>query len=336
MRDRGVTLLELLIVLAIIAVLTGMGLAVMSRSDKQMSFSGTRGAMISLIRYARSAAITKKLSTRVVIEPVTKQMYCLIPQTVGLWHFEDNQNGVTTGALGCDGKLSAGVLITSEGKYGKALLFDKGGVVDCGRLLMPRDAESLRNGVVLDAWVYPEVIEDEVILERSDDISLALHKDGRLSGRLGGLTVTTPGTDTVPIQGWSHIRLCYQNDILALLVNHKLVAQVTGVTELSSICALTVSSNTFPFKGKIDEVSIGFYSKVDVYCMQPEDITAFDVRLVGSDGQTGTTAQEGPIIIQFDDQGQLVQPVGPIRYASESAKDAFEVAVTFSGTVSVK
>ncbi len=55
-RLSGVTLIELMVVMSIIAILMGAGIAMMSESNKDLGLRASRGQVLGLCRYARTAA----------------------------------------------------------------------------------------------------------------------------------------------------------------------------------------------------------------------------------------------------------------------------------------
>jgi general secretion pathway protein H len=68
-RDaRGVTLLELVVVLAVLATVTAFALPSIRRGSEGLQLRAGAGRMASLLREARQQAVTHRRSTRVVLE----------------------------------------------------------------------------------------------------------------------------------------------------------------------------------------------------------------------------------------------------------------------------
>ena len=83
-QSKGFTIVELLVVLSIIALIMGVGLATMTHSGRQFSFQAVRGEMVSLVRYTRSNATIEKGVSVIVIDPIKKQIYTRSRRAAGL------------------------------------------------------------------------------------------------------------------------------------------------------------------------------------------------------------------------------------------------------------
>ena len=69
-RDaRGVTLLELVVVLAVLATVTAFALPSIRRGSEGLQLRAGAGRVASLLREARQQAVTHRRPTRVVLEP---------------------------------------------------------------------------------------------------------------------------------------------------------------------------------------------------------------------------------------------------------------------------
>lgn len=328
--EAGFTLMEILVVLGIIAIVSGFSLAFLSHSNKQYALMSTRGAVVSLLRYTRNIALTEKTSTAVIIDPVKKQMYAVIPRTIATWHFEDYDHGLTTGSLGLNGKVSAGVKLIPDGKYGKAFLFQSGGVVTCEKFSFIPVEDS---GFIIEAWIYPQQTDtyfQSIIIEKPKDFFLSLEAD--LSLLLYGPSIlklmTAP--EIIPLDRWSYIRLCYEEDKnkWSLFVNNTMIGETTAKYDLrKKSYGFNISSAFFPFNGKIDEVTIKQFCPTEIHPLEPEDIQ------VQSEDEIPKT-KNGAFKIQFDSLGNSKS--AKLIFSSESAGTNFQVEVTSSGWVRLK
>src|SRR3972149_2661569 len=85
----GVALIELIVVLVIISMITGMGVAILVNANKDLGVRSATNAVVSLVRYAVTVAKSDESPTAVVVDIQNKQAYLLPRDTVSLWHFED-------------------------------------------------------------------------------------------------------------------------------------------------------------------------------------------------------------------------------------------------------
>ncbi len=75
MRRNGYTLVELLIVMAIIAMVAGLGVPYFARSMERSEVKNAAHEMAALIRLARNEAVARKSYFTVIIDPAQKAAY---------------------------------------------------------------------------------------------------------------------------------------------------------------------------------------------------------------------------------------------------------------------
>lgn len=191
----GFTLVEMLVVLAIISITLAFGMSMLSRSDKGLGLRSATGAVMATIRYARSAAIAERSPAFILVDVDERAISHISKKTMGLWHLEDDN---TTGALGRDAKPMGGQRI--PGRIGQAWHFDGSGQIDCG--VPPTFAAE--QGLVLECWVYLEKFGDQTILAKGDDYWLRITKAGALEAAVGDLRLTTE-PDKMPLHQWFYV-----------------------------------------------------------------------------------------------------------------------------------
>ena len=329
---KGVTLLELLVVISIIAVISGIGLAFFSHSNRQLDFQGTAGEIISILRYARSTARTEKMLTRVMIDPAKREIYYFKRQTLGLWHFEDDALEISTGAFNRPAKLLEGARLTDDGKFGRAVLMDGIGLIDCGDI----PVVSPEQGLEIEAWVYLFGATFQTIVEKHGEYSFQIESDGSLTARVGHLSLTTASA-LVPLNCWAHLMFVYDTETLRIFINKQSVAVVDGKTELKNDRSyLTISSPGSRFNGKIDEVKINAIVKSEIFKLQPSDLVI----------TAPLIEPNGLITLEFDDRGRLKYQSIPgtpadnegvqIKFTAPSSNSSFILEIDGSGNAKIK
>ncbi|MFH1230642.1 MAG: LamG-like jellyroll fold domain-containing protein [Planctomycetota bacterium] len=332
---KGFTIIELLVVITIMAMITGIGIAVLSHSGRQFGFQATRGEIVSLFRYTRSNAMAEKGETTVVIDAGKKQVYSCARRTLGLWHFEDVNNNLSTGAFGNNAQLQGDANIAPYGRFGNGLMITNTGYAICGTIpVVSRD-----QGIAVECWISPtnsaSFTERTPIDLTNGDITL--NPDDSIRIKYGSLTTDTASA-TIPYERWSYVSMIYAPDYigsggsgtLSLYINNTLIGQITGTPNAPlGKWNFNVSDSANPFKGMIDEVKVSLVSETERLQLEP-DVS------VQVDYGTGFTTPTNPILIKFDKNGNLTQSAPLIKLTSSSTKDSFILEVTSWGGVKIR
>lgn len=291
----GFTLTELLVVLALIALIGGMGAGAYQVSRRNYSLSATAGRVQGVLRGARNASLSTGIPAFVVVDPPGRTVTGHAFERVGEWSF-DLPPDDPIAALGPGRHANHGATEV-PGKVAKGLAFGGGAFLDCG-------AEArfdLRTAVHVEAWVRHE-IERRVpppspssgegrrqtlrprtarraavtsqpaatILEKAGSYSLGMAPDGALEGSIGEYRArTAPGA--VSPGRWVHVALRFDAGGLVLSVDGvprgtdpcgadggTLRAQAPEVPAFAPVTtsAVTISSPARSFPGAIDEVKL--------------------------------------------------------------------------------
>jgi prepilin-type N-terminal cleavage/methylation domain-containing protein len=175
---RGVTLVELLVVMGIIALVTTMGILSQVGITRRNSREGAIEQVIAVVRQARVSAVEGGRGAVVRIDPADGALYGLSTEIVAAWHFEETVSGGgsepdrTPGARSMDAELLDGdsnggfwndpPTIYEYGALGRCLSFNfdlVNGVaqpgwrqyVDCGSY----PVYELADGIRAEAYVRP-------------------------------------------------------------------------------------------------------------------------------------------------------------------------------------
>jgi prepilin-type N-terminal cleavage/methylation domain-containing protein len=246
----GVTLVEMMVVLTVIAVILGIGVAFLSQGQKDYALRAGMEQFVSLIRFTRSSAITERSAAFITFNAEKGFAQCVTRRTLGLWHFEDmSTGGSSTGAFGRNAVVTGAVL--AKGKYGNGLDFSDGGMADCGTF----EALDPGDGLMLDVWIMPVENVAQTVLRKGEMIALEIGKSGKLTATLGDARVTSD--DPLPLRRWSWVEISLSENVLHLKVDGVEVADPVEVSRMdNSAESLVVAPGATPFTGVVDELRV--------------------------------------------------------------------------------
>lgn len=312
-RTHGVTLLELMVVMSIIAILLGVGLAMMSASNKDMGLRAARSGVLGACRFARTAARNSRAPVSLRIDPEGKFLTTVIRRPMAAWHFEDDS---LQGALGHVAKITNGK-VADGGRVGKGVSFsDAGGSIDCGNVQMYAKDQ----GLLVEIWYLPKLHKkDRVLIQKGGEFGLAVSKYGYLQAFVGvdAQRVAIAMTDAaIPEGRWSKLALLWDGAALTILVNDHPLARKAGKATLAmSDSPLEIGTKDMPLDGFVDEARV--------------DALIEDSRMVLRDNLTVS----GPAEIRWDDSGALDPSVNaqPVTITIKSPIDELSVTVNLLG-----
>lgn len=314
--DAGLTLLELLIVMGVLALLFGMGAGTLASLNP-----GERaavGLVQDVLRSAHNSAISRMAPARVRIDPEGGTLVAEGLEVVGTWHFEDAD---LTGAEGLQGVyygMEAGV--SPDGYLGAALdLRDapRGGEVQFD--IQSDPAFGLRDGFAIDlALKLGEGAGGGRLLEVTDCVEVELESGGGLEMRIYRRTTESStgrerrgvGLSLATELGvlregrWSQVRFSYDRRAARILVDGVEVARQPGDFEVWKLeHPLRLGGGATPVLCVIDELV------VSVVAASQEHVVPGDVRL----------AKDAPRLVQFVAGGSLDPTVhlGPVELGLE-------------------
>ena len=171
-RSSGVTLIELMVVLALMAVLMGLGVSMYTNLGKQGVFTATVARVLSTLNRVRNSSMTHPAALQVNAGDIDKGEENSIRGVEYVNMFssqcEPTEEGVLQGALDRNGSLPPTASFR-EGIIGRALFLD-GGAVDCGDY----PAMDATEGVSVDLWVYPTGLTGGTLVRRGEGLGLSL------------------------------------------------------------------------------------------------------------------------------------------------------------------
>ncbi len=269
-RRAGFTLLELLVVLAVVATLMGVGVGFLQRGATDLD-----AALLTVgdqIRVAATTARARSLPTEVQATggrdgaPVRIHVRGL--RHVGSWHFEEGERPF-------DRRLTPQLSGHAEpGRFGQARRHD----LDSGAALLTvhnrEGALALGTGFAVRVDVRPDSYGAAIVVRYGRAFTLSLDPDlvPQAAVTLAG-TADNPGTTVqltarwpLRLSQWAALELNHDGREVSLLVDGQLVArEVAGGRPFDrSGAVLEVSPGTDAFDGLVDEVQLLAYEDGDL------------------------------------------------------------------------
>ena len=288
----GYTLIELLTVMAIIAMIGGLSAGAYQAAKRNYALAASAGKIQGILRAARNTSLSTGSESFVVVDPVLRKVTAHAFERVGEWSFEESDEAT---GLSIDRSTVHDAAVVS-GRIGKGLDFRApGSYVDCGS----EARFDLRTGVLVEAWVRhfaasavkapaKERKSERVILtaprarktsgklepalpvlRKAVAYSLAMTRSGALEGSIGEWSVRTDDGVVAP-ERWVRITLRFEGGSIELTADgvpreafpteeQKLSAGAKKVerdTIPLSSAPVTISYLEQSFPGQIDEVKL--------------------------------------------------------------------------------
>jgi type II secretory pathway pseudopilin PulG len=225
------TLVEILVVMAVIAVLFGVGTGVFMGLTSVGRREATQQELLNLLRKARTSALGEERAY-VVFEDQGTTARGVIQMPVGKWDFEDLDGVMTTGGDRKDAEVHNGVL-DENGRDGSAMALT-GGWIDCGNY---PDYDAT-DGLSVEICIKPtQTSRSMTLLQKGRSWRLWLEPGDLGMVASASLLVGRPGSsqvqvhlsgDEVPIPAgaWSEISFSYDRSLVSLRVNGTEVARI--------------------------------------------------------------------------------------------------------------
>ncbi|MFN0007717.1 MAG: prepilin-type N-terminal cleavage/methylation domain-containing protein [Planctomycetota bacterium] len=268
-RSQGFTLVEMLLVIALIAMVLGIGLGALSRLDL-----GDRVAVALVqdsLRSAQNYAVGRAAPARVRLDVQTGAIRSEGMQVVGTWHFEDLP---LRGAFELEGALLGGRLV-DDGFQGRALSFV--GEPSRSKVEIPVQGDpawNLRDGFALRVALRPHsggaahaggavlALGESAGLETTNQGAVrawiaAEVADERGDLRRGGKIPVETLPRTLVDDRWSVVEVQYDRRSLRLWIDGVLAASVAEIAPVWKLDGpLVISPTSVPWPGTVDSLVV--------------------------------------------------------------------------------
>lgn len=293
-RTRAFTLVEILVVCALLAIVMGMGAAFLGNMNKVMTVKAERGRIDALLRQAHNSASMEQARAWVILDPETNRVEVRSMSVVGLWHFEDEE--LTGFPPGQDISLGNGRLSNPQagekGKIGRCVVLEGGRRgIDIGT----NHLFDSRTGIALEAWIFPFQESNCVLFKKGRGLKLSLsgrYLEGTLLGvgtvdnswsARGGKGDTRKLTVPVLPGRWSRVSFSFDGRKMELRVNGALAGvwpppkkkkrgrkqeeeEERYVYKADEGAPLVVAEG---FRGMVDELRVSASIYTDVFELDP-------------------------------------------------------------------
>lgn len=286
-QQAGFTLLEIMVVMAIMAVVLGMSTAFLQQMNRGYKFTSAAAKVVTTIRQARNFSLASRTYSQVVIDAKTGWIQPLGQKPVAVWHLETGTEDASGGhALGGTGDPTAG-------KVGNAVLFASAGqFLDAGRC----NKFGAQAGVSISAWFYGMSNPTGILFDFGGALKVEWLADGAVQATGPSGDVKTPEGVFVPGR-WTKVEVVYDRELLVLAIDGVRMAAKAGNEPMQlSAASFTIGHAKKPYIGKVDEVQLAAIIRPD--------------RVVLSDG---IELKRSPRVIRFDRQGNL----DPLTHAGD-------------------
>lgn len=265
----GLTLLELLLVMGILAVVAGAGLGMFATLD--FGRAQAAGLVKNVIRSARNAAIGSQSPARVRFEE-DGSFRAEMLQIVGTWHFE----GDLSGSLALDGRVVEAVFV-DDGFVGQGLAFPERAFAEIPVQYDPGFDPT--DGFALEVCVRREALGGGRVVRLGSVCALEIGAGGELRGRFVPSTESPGSADerargfpvvvqsepgAVPPERWTRVRVEYDRARLTVYVDGVPVAAVDETAPVAPLDGpLILSDERHAFPGTIDRLVVGVVAADD-------------------------------------------------------------------------
>ncbi len=318
-RCGGFTLLELIAVIVIFSMLLAFSIGYMRTANRDLGVAAAANHVVALLRGAHQVSRGEASPAWVVLRTKENQAFMLAKETIGEWHFEDPPG---EGAFGRRAQISSGTS-SVPGRVGRALELG-GGTVDCGEIpvLDPNQ------GISVEIWIQwrPERGR-QILCTVGRDLEIAVEGDGRVQGRLGGLSVSSRDL-RLPQGLWCTLQFIYGAGELKLFLNDRLTESKAGATAWTKNSPLVLGDRTSGFRGVVDELRVSLIVPRDVYDLPGE--ARFELA-----PPSAPDPQTGEFTIHFDSEGRLdpARHSQPVRISIKSPAGERQIEVGLGGAV---
>lgn len=284
-QQDGVTLLEILVVLAILSMIFALTIGVLRNANRDLGVMAAANTVTSLLRAAGEHARAENSPAWVVFNMDDRTAGTLIRETIVMCHFEDQSAG-----FGKTIQVNGPVLVL--GRVGTCYRFASSNTIECGTI--PRFAPD--QGIAIEMWFNRSPGTGKHILASiGKEMEVWVDPIGKVQVRVGDTTVHS-GTNLVPREWWVYCQAIYNGREIKILINGAEAGSIPCRYTWKSAAPLTIGSKKDGITGLIDEVRVSAVIPHDTYSLPPQ--VEFDI-------PKSAKVKDGEFLIAFDGTGRL-------------------------------
>lgn len=320
----GMTLIELLIVMGLVAMILGAGLGALAGID-----TGSRAAVAmvnSSLRSANNWAVARRAPARVAFDAKRNTIHAEGLAVIGTWHFESDP---PRGAFGLDGTMQ-GIELADDGYLGRAL--DLEGADEGGSLSVQVQAGptyDLSTGFQIAFAAKPMDMGSAQVLSIGESVGVELTSEGRVkawflgeqrddngSATSTGKVVAETSAGLLRIGSWSRILVSYDRSVLAIFVEGVPAGRTSDEAWVRKVEGpLVIGGRRRQWPGRIDSLVISAVA-AEEYIELPEGVsfaeTAPKEIIFAAGGGLDRRVHSKPVrfSLEFEDLTQQLIEVG--------------------------
>ncbi len=269
-RLRGVTLVELMVVIAIITVVMGIGVGVWVSFRSGSARDNAFRSLVVACRRARIFSLEESAPSRLIIKRPRNGPHGFHAEglrLVGYWHLESSPpqdpdgHDPLVGFAGRKLEQSGGVFHDENGVvpgyHGTGISFKEGGTV-----ILPVDSLRLPRGGQISFHYWPLAVDrKQGLISRGKDLEVTLSPEGKIEAQIASVMVATEGYK-LPRGRWSRIALFYSSHDIRIIVNgvERARSKPDDEVELPEPreldLALEIGSGEWKIYGRLDDIAV--------------------------------------------------------------------------------
>jgi prepilin-type N-terminal cleavage/methylation domain-containing protein len=264
-KRLGFTLLELLLVMAILGAMLGAGVGVFASLD--LGRRQASGFVKDALRGAQNSAVARQAPARVLLDRERGRIGLEALEILGTWRFERQSLKGADDAPALAGVLAGGARFVEDGFLGAGVAFD-GSAGSAVEIPVQRDpACDLRRGFAVECALRRDGAGGGQALAIGEVVGIDAGSDGQLRGwfvpRIEEGGVEKPGarvlvesrTGLAPTARWVRVRLEYDRVKLRLSVDGVPAGEREESAEVWRLeQPMRLSGKRFPFHGTLDDL----------------------------------------------------------------------------------
>jgi len=313
---RGVTLIEVIVVLIILAMLSAFAITIFLNSNRDLGVRAAANHCVALVRSVGEHARATHSPAWIVLNVQENSVHTLTEETIQAWNFEDNR-----GAFGRTATMAGGGRSVA-GREGLGYLLTSSSTIDCGEIPVYTQDQ----GLGIEFWIYRVATRGrQTICTIGQEVEVSVDGAGKVYAKIGGLSMNTKDM-YVPMEKWVHVKAAYSGSEGKLYLNDVEADVRQGKSNWTRNSPLVIGSKKDGLTGVIDSFRVSLIIPRDKYYLPNE--TKFVL-------QQGAQVRNGEFTIGFTPQGRLdpARHPGDVSFTLKSPADEKTITISPLGSI---